>query len=91
MIKEAFKWLVSTPQEPRSWWKVIVLEASVCGICAVTRAALCAGRGTAFARRPAAAVMLKKRRRAEYRLSPDLFARLVSEAFQPPVAWASRP
>ncbi len=71
MIKEAFKWLVSTPQEPRPWWKVIVLEASVCGIwSAVTRAALCAGRGTAFARRPAAAVMLKKRRRAEYRLPP---------------------
>ena len=24
MIKEAFKWLVSTPQELRPWWKVIV-------------------------------------------------------------------
>jgi hypothetical protein len=36
---------------------------------AVTRAALCAGRGTAFARHPATALLLKKRRRAEYRLS----------------------
>jgi hypothetical protein len=32
---------------------------------AVTRAALCAGRGTAFARRPAATLTLKKRRKAE--------------------------
>ena len=24
MIKEAFKWIFATPQEPRSWWKVIV-------------------------------------------------------------------
>jgi len=68
-------------------------QSRVVKILAVTRVALCAGRGTAFACRLAAAAMLKKRRRAEYRLppSPDLFARLVSEAFQPPVAWASRP
>ena len=38
---------------------------------AVTRAALCAGRGTAFARRPATTLMLKKRCRAEYRLPPQ--------------------
>jgi hypothetical protein len=37
---------------------------------AVTRAALCAGRGTAFARSPATELLLKKRRRAEYRLPP---------------------
>ena len=37
---------------------------------AVTRAALCAGRGTAFAYHPATALVLKKRRRAEYRLPP---------------------
>jgi len=37
---------------------------------AVTRAALCAGRGTAFAHSPATALVLKKRRRAEYRLPP---------------------
>jgi len=37
---------------------------------AVTRTALCAGRGTAFARRPATTLMLKKRCRAEYRLPP---------------------
>ena len=36
----------------------------------VTRAALCAGRGTAFARNPAPTSLLKKRRRAEYRLPP---------------------
>jgi len=35
-----------------------------------TRAALCAGRGTAFARSPAAVPPLKKRRRAETRLPP---------------------
>ena len=38
---------------------------------AVTRTALCAGRGTAFARRPATTLMLKKRCRAEYRLPPQ--------------------
>jgi hypothetical protein len=38
---------------------------------AVTRVALCAGRGTAFARRIATTVLLlKKRRRAETRLPP---------------------
>jgi len=37
---------------------------------AVTRAALCAGRGTAFVRHPATARLFKKRRRAEYRLPP---------------------
>ena len=38
---------------------------------AVTRAALCAGHGTAFARRIATTVLLlKKRRRAETRLPP---------------------
>jgi len=36
----------------------------------VTRAALCAERGTTFARHPAATLTLKKRRRAEYRLPP---------------------
>jgi hypothetical protein len=44
---------------------------------AVTRAALCAGRGTAFARRPAAARVLEKRRRAEYRLPPHSKSGLV--------------
>jgi len=34
----------------------------------VTRVALRAIRGTAFAHRPAAVLMLEKRRRAEYRL-----------------------
>jgi len=37
---------------------------------AMTRAALRAGRCTAFARHPATALVLKKRRRAEYRLPP---------------------
>jgi len=37
---------------------------------AVTRAALCAGRGTALARHPAPVLLLKKRRHAEYRLPP---------------------
>ena len=35
-----------------------------------TRTALCAGRGTAFAYHPAVALLLKKRRRTEYRLPP---------------------
>ncbi len=38
----------------------------------VTRAALCAGRGTAFARHPTTARLLKKRCRAEYRLPPQI-------------------
>jgi len=37
---------------------------------AATRAALRAGRGTAFAHHSATAFLLKKRRRAEYRLPP---------------------
>jgi hypothetical protein len=45
-------------------------KALLCVHLAVTRAALCAGRGTAFARRFASALLLKKRRRAEYRLPP---------------------
>jgi hypothetical protein len=40
-----------------------------------TRAALCADRGTAFARHPATTHLLKKRRRAEYRLPSPNFAR----------------
>ena len=45
-----------------------------------TRAALCAGRGTAFVRNPVPAPLLKKRRRAEYRLPPHskFFANLRS-------------
>ncbi len=47
---------------------------------AVTRAALCAGRGTAFAHHPAIALLFKERRRAEYRLPPHSKSfRLTSE------------
>ena len=55
----------------QSQWLATVREkALLCVHLAVTRAALCAGRGTAFARRFASALLLKKRRRAEYRLPP---------------------
>ena len=53
---------------------------------AVTRVALRAIRGTAFAHRPAAVLMLEKRRRAEYRLPHALksLAKLSEQTLVPP-------
>ena len=65
----------------QSQWLATVREkALLCVHLAVTRAALCAGRGTAFVRNPVPAPLLKKRRRAEYRLPPHskFFANLRS-------------